>query len=111
MKDAKGHGSNAKGAHTEAVRALPDGTIPIAKLKLSTDGLATAKGSFFWGMKPEQVSKGPIAVSIAPSGERYLLDGYHRVVAAQKTGRTELPVKYVAWTPGIARRYKQDDFK
>jgi hypothetical protein len=66
--------------------------IEIKKLIRSEAGVASANKSFGGGT-PE-LTNNPISVTKTPHGDVILLDGYHRVHAAIKSGETHINAKF-----------------
>lgn len=95
------HGSYSKGNEYQSVK--------LSKLAISEYGEATAKSSFAYGTP--KISKEPVSVSVTPEGHHYLLDGYHRVEQARRSGKDEVKAKYVPFNEGIASRLKEDRLK
>jgi ParB-like chromosome segregation protein Spo0J len=69
---------------------------------LSTDQLdyqSRRNGKFNWNELHESVLKDgvrePLTVNVDENGDKTLLDGHHRYLAAKNVGLTHIPVRYV----------------
>jgi hypothetical protein len=83
--------------------------LNISDLALSEAGQAIAKSSYLWGGNPV-ISKKPVAVTMLPDGRPYLLDGYHRVEDAVRSGRKDIDVEYKPFNDVFAERARADGF-
>jgi len=70
-------------------------TVQISDLHQDPGGVANAHKTFYW--TPDfKVSDKPVAVGVhVKDGKMYLLNGYHRVLAAQKRGDTHVQAELV----------------
>lgn len=69
----------------------------LDQLDLHPDGLSTAYSAFFWNDKAgieTPTSNKPVTVTVV-DGRYHLLDGYHRVVKAQRHGKTQIMCQVV----------------
>ena len=86
-----------------AVREYNPTEMPISDLKLNEYGEAIAKSNI--GRDKNFVSKNqnPISVVRLPSGEPYVLDGYHRLEFAKRAGQENIQVNDLPLTVDIKK--------
>lgn len=72
----------------------------IADLDLNPAGKAIANSFYMWNPKAvnKVVNKEPISVVKLPDGRFHVIDGYHRVLQAQKTGKDTININEVEMT-------------
>lgn len=69
-------------------------SMEIDKLDLHPDGLATAMSAFLWNPTKRHENNKPVDVTMV-DGIPHVLDGYHRVVQANRDGETTIMVQKV----------------
>lgn len=80
--------------------------FPISKLLQSADGNATATNAVRGGAKSQ--TNAPIAVSLTPDGQVYVLNGYHRIQEALTRGDKNIEIKVEPWSDGFQERFNNE---
>ena len=77
--------------------------IKISDLNLNPAGKAIANSFFMWNPKAinKVINKEPVSVVKLPDGQFHLLDGYHRVLQAEKMNKDTINVNETPMTDDI----------
>ena len=92
----------------QALREYKPTEMPIENLKLNESGSAIAKQAWMWDKNYKHQNTNPIKIVKLPSGENYVLDGYHRVEQAKRNGQKNIQVQELPFTEDIKQMLIND---
>lgn len=92
----------------QALREYKPTEMPISDLKLNEYGEAIAKSNIGRDKNFVGENKNPISIVRLPSGEPYVLDGYHRLELAKRAGQENIQVKELPLTDDIKQMLIND---